>query len=124
VALRILYLNLVRLAGWLALLALSSASKDAELLVLRQEIAVRRRQRLLGKAGLDPRQWPGHVLPADLRSYLDTAAAHGATALDAIRPAIAGSAGYRHSPPSTDATRGSHEWTPKTARHLAIFGPL
>ena len=34
----------VRLTGWLALLARSSASKDAELLVLRQEVAVPRRQ--------------------------------------------------------------------------------
>ena len=34
----------VRLAGWMALLARSSASKDAELLVLRQEVAVLRRQ--------------------------------------------------------------------------------
>ena len=34
----------VRLTGWLALLARSSASKDAEMLVLRQEVAVLRRQ--------------------------------------------------------------------------------
>jgi putative transposase len=34
----------VRLVGWLVLLARSSASKDAELLVLRQELAVLRRQ--------------------------------------------------------------------------------
>jgi transposase InsO family protein len=34
----------VRLVSWLALLARSSASKDAELLVLRQEVAVLRRQ--------------------------------------------------------------------------------
>ena len=34
----------VRLVGWLVLLAGSSASKDAELLVLRQEVAVLRRQ--------------------------------------------------------------------------------
>jgi hypothetical protein len=32
-----LYLIFVRLAGWMALLARSTASKDAELLVLRQE---------------------------------------------------------------------------------------
>ena len=41
---RILYLMFVRLAAWLALLARSSASKDAELLVLRQEVAMLRRQ--------------------------------------------------------------------------------
>jgi putative transposase len=39
-----LHLMFVRLAGWMALLARSSASKDAELLVLRQEVAVLRRQ--------------------------------------------------------------------------------
>jgi hypothetical protein len=34
----------VRLSGWMMLLAPSSASKDAELPVLRQEVAVLRRQ--------------------------------------------------------------------------------
>jgi transposase len=39
-----LYLIFVRLTGWMALLARSAASKDTELLVLRHEVAVLRRQ--------------------------------------------------------------------------------
>lgn len=42
-SLRMLYLIFGRLAGWLLLLGRSSASKDVELLVLRNKIAVLRR---------------------------------------------------------------------------------
>jgi hypothetical protein len=44
VALRLAYLVLTRVLSWLALLARSDVSKDVEILVLRHEVAVLRRQ--------------------------------------------------------------------------------
>jgi putative transposase len=64
---RMLCLMFIRLTGWVVLLARSSASKDAELLVLRQEVAVLRSQN--PRPRLD---WADRAVLATLAELLPT----------------------------------------------------
>jgi putative transposase len=63
--LRLLYLLLRQVMGWLALLARSSAARDVELLMLRHEVAVLRRQ-----VARPPLDWAERAVLAGLARLL------------------------------------------------------
>jgi hypothetical protein len=69
-AFQLVYLRIPRLLSWLALLARSDATKDAELLVLRHEVAVLQRHNPLPALTWVDRAWLSaliKLLPTQLR---------------------------------------------------------
>jgi hypothetical protein len=81
VSFRLLYLIMIRVFGWLRLLGCSQASKNAEIMVLRHEVAVLRRQVTQPKP-----DWPDRAVLAVCVPRISSAAVTSRVALPVVRP--------------------------------------
>ena len=82
---RFAYLTVLRMFGWLVLLAGSGGAKDAEILILRHQVALLQRQGKGTEAALGRSGGPGALAPLlpGSRRLLDLAEqAHGLTAVE------------------------------------------
>ena len=67
--LRLLYLITIRVFGWLALMGRSQSSKNVEIMVLRHEITVLRRQVVRPDPDWADRAIPAALFRLDFRSF-------------------------------------------------------